>query len=297
MDTELDREKHATVGDRFATSESAYTILRQLLPAKWIIRPQNPDFHIDYLLEPSEAGELTGINVGIQLKGWAPKKNRGDQPAHSLKTKHLLYYLEKCELPVFLVLIDVTKRRGYWVLTQQFGQALNRELLRTRKRILIRFPPQDTLVDIPRFRLAILDAVRFMRDLRPGSIEAAISQRKKELEAKDKRVEVQVDMVGGHQSIILNPKEEFPFTVSFNTKDPKTIKDIQDFFEKGTDLSIRRDEIEFKGCPLFNEIATNKAEKLLIQHKKDIEGHALFSWKGADPQSQVYVPGKFPDRA
>ena len=36
-----------------------------------------------------------------------------------------------------------------------------------------------------------------MRELRPSSVNAALSQRKKELEAKDKRVEVQVDLIGG----------------------------------------------------------------------------------------------------
>ena len=293
MDAKSDQDKHATVGDRFATSESAYTIFRQLLPAKWIIRPQTPDFHIDYLIEPTEAGELTGINAAVQLKGWVPKENRGGNPTYQLKTKHLLYYLEKCELPVFLVLIDVTNRRAYWVFTQQFGHALSHDMLRKRKRILVRFQPQDTVADTPRFMQAILDSVKFLRELRPSSIEAALSQRKKELEAKDHRVEVQVDMIGGHQSIILSPKEEFPFTMSFNTKDPKTIKSVRDFLEKGTDLSIRRDEIEFKGSPLFDEIATNKDEKLLIQHRKDVEGHVLLSWGETDAESQAYVPGKF----
>jgi hypothetical protein len=108
-------DKHATVGDRFATAELAYTVLRHLLPAKWLVRTHTPDFHIDYLIEPTEAGELTGVNVALQLKGWTPKKKHSNKPAYSLKTKHLLYYLEKCGLPVFLVLIDVTNRLGYWV--------------------------------------------------------------------------------------------------------------------------------------------------------------------------------------
>ena len=100
------QDEHATVGDPYATAESAYTVLRELLPPKWIIRNQTPDFHIDFLIEPTEAGESTGINIAIQLKGWVPKK-KGQKLAYSLKTKHLLYYLEKCELPVFLVLIEM----------------------------------------------------------------------------------------------------------------------------------------------------------------------------------------------
>ena len=293
MTADPHQDKHATVGEPYATSELAYTVLRQLLPAKWIVRNQAPDFHIDFLIEPTEAGELTGINVALQLKGWVPKKKGADKPAYSLKTKHLIYYLEKCELPVFLVLIDVTNRRGYWVFMQQFGQALNRGQLRKQKRLLVRFSPENTLADTPRLTEAILDSVKFMHDLRPSSVDAALSQRKKELEAKDKRVEVQVDLVGGRQHIILSAKEQFPFTLKFNTTDPKTIRAIRDFYEKDADLSIKRDEVEFKGCPLFDELGTKKDEKLLIQHGKDVEGHALFSWEGAGPESQVHVPGTF----
>src|ERR1035438_2811178 len=207
MDAKSDQDKHATVGDRFATSESAYTIFRQLLPAKWIIRPQTPDFHIDYLVEPTEAGELTGINLAVQLKGWTPKNNKANSPAYSLKTKHLLYYIQKCELPVFLVLIDVVNRRGYWAFMQQFGQSLPPPHLK-HKRVLVRFSPENTLDDTPRLTKAISEALTFMRELRPGSINAALAQRKKELEAKDKRVEVQVDVVNGRQNIILNAKED-----------------------------------------------------------------------------------------
>src|ERR1039458_5280072 len=200
-------DKHATVGDRFATSEAAYTILRHLLPAKWIIRPQTPDFHIDYLIEPTEAGELTGINLAVQLKGWTPKHNKASNPAYSLKTKHLLYYLQKCELPVFLVLVDVINRSGYWAFMQQFAQFLPPQHLK-HKRVLVRFYPENTLDDTQRFTKAISEALTFMRELRPGSINAALLQRKKDLEAKDKRVEVQVDVVNGRQNIILSAKDK-----------------------------------------------------------------------------------------
>lgn len=132
-----------------------------------------------------------------------------------------------------------------------------------------------------------------MRELRPGSVSAALLQRKKELEAKDKRLEVQVDVVGGRPNIILNARERFPFSIQFNTTDPKTISAIRDFYEKGTDLSIKKGEVEFKGSPLFDELGARHNEKLVIHHAKDVEGHALFTWSGADPESNLYLPGKF----
>ncbi|HXC97888.1 MAG TPA: DUF4365 domain-containing protein [Verrucomicrobiae bacterium] len=287
------KNKSPTVGESFGTSESSYTILRELLPAPaWIIRKHEPDFHIDYLIEPTEAGELSGINIGIQLKGWAPKKHKVGAPVYRLKTKHLLYYLEKCEFPVFLLLIDVTHRLGYWVFTQRFGSKLNHDQLRKQKKFTVPFSLQDTLADIPRFTKAVLDAMKFMRDLRPSSIDAAVSHKKRELEAKDPRVEVQIEMVNGRQNIILNAKQELAFTVGFNTSDPATLDSVKDFFEKGTDLEITRGEIEFNGSPLFEELQMPKNERLRIQYRRETDGHALFSWGENDPESYVYIPGK-----
>jgi hypothetical protein len=264
-----------------------------LLPAKWIIRAQQPDFHLDYFVEPTEAGELTGINVGIQLKGWNPTKNYAKSPTYSLRTKHLLYYREKCEFPVFLVLIDITNHQGYWVFMQQFGNKPNREQLRKHKRILVRFALQDTLTDIPRFTQAILDSVKFMRELRPSSIDAAVLQRRKELQAKDPRLDVQIELINGRQNIIANAKEEIPFTISFKKSDLKTIESLKDFFEKGADLLVKKEEIEFKGCPIFDEVKPTKEGEIRIQFRRESEGHALFSWGENDPEANVYIPGSF----
>lgn len=292
MASDSQQDKYATVGDRYATSQTAYTILRDLLPAKWIIRTQEPDFHIDYLVEPTEAGELTGINLAIQLKGWTPRKNKANSPAYSLKSKHLLYYIQKCELPVFLVLIDVTNRRGYWTFMQQFAQSLPPSHL-DHKRILVRFSTENNLADTPRLAKAISQALAFMRELRPGSIDAALLKKKQELEAKDKRVEVQIEVVKGRQNFILSAKEEIPVSFQFNTTDPETAEAIKDFYEKGIDLSIKRSEVELKGSPLFEELGANPDEKLTIHHGKDVEGHALFTWSNGGPDSHVYMPGKF----
>lgn len=81
--------------------------------------------------------------------------------------------------------------------------------------------------------------------------------------------------------------------MEFNTSDPKTIAAIKDFYEKGTDLPIKRSEVQFKGSPLFDELAIKKDESLTIHHAREFEGHVLFSWAGADPESTLYVPGTF----
>ena len=94
---ESPRQANPTIGDEFAIEQEAVTILRDSLPSKWVIRPHNPDFHLDYLVEISEEGELTGVNFGVQLKGHRPKTGSVESLKYSLKMKHLKYYVKKCQ--------------------------------------------------------------------------------------------------------------------------------------------------------------------------------------------------------
>ena len=134
------------MSDEFQTEQSAITLFRQLLPPKWIPREQLPDFHIDYLVEITDAGELTGIHLGVQLKGWQPKKNHKGPPKYSLKTKHLAYYVDKCTHPVFLVLADVASRTAYWIFMQKFGKESD-QCWRNQKKLTVEFDPNNSLSD------------------------------------------------------------------------------------------------------------------------------------------------------
>ena len=78
-----------TVTNAFATGQKAATVLRGLLPSDWLFREQVPDFHMDFVVEVVETGELTGINFGVQLKGTQPKRGKAISLKYPLKTKHL----------------------------------------------------------------------------------------------------------------------------------------------------------------------------------------------------------------
>ena len=51
--------------------------------------------------ESRDAGELTGKNFGSQVKGFAPAPGKPVRLKYSLSTKHLAYYVDKVEYPVF----------------------------------------------------------------------------------------------------------------------------------------------------------------------------------------------------
>jgi hypothetical protein len=285
------KPRKPTVSDEFQTEQSAITIFRHLLPAKWILRELQPDFHLDYLVEVVDAGELTGLQLGVQLKGWQRKKNHAGPPKYSLKTKHLEYYIDKCTIPVFLVLVDVAKQTAHWVFMQKFGRERNQEW-RKQKRITVEFNETQTLSDHAAFIAAVREAARYTRDLHPGSVKAALSHAEKELAAKDERVAVKIDVIDGIQKVTLHPKENFPFRMKFKTADPTTVQNVKDFFEKGSDLKIKSSEIEVLGAPHLEALAKGDGD-LLIQHRKELPGHVLLTWNETDVLAHVQVPGRF----
>jgi hypothetical protein len=255
------------------------------------VRDQKPDFHIDYLVEITEVGELTGIQFAVQLKGWRSKKNHLGVPKYVIKTKHLAYYVDKCEMPVFLLLIDVKREIGYWTFMQKFGKDAD-PAWRSHKKISVEFDQNNLLSNNSRFLDAIRNAAQYTRDLHPSSINAALQHARKMLEAKDPRVAVKIDVVDGIQRVTVNAKEDFPFTMKFKTDNPSTVENINNFFEKGDDLKIKANEIEIIGAP-FLDFANQGDGPVLIQHKKEFPGHALLSWDECDVLAHVHLPGRF----
>lgn len=284
-------DKHKTVGASFAAEQSAITILRSLLPPTWIIRPQSPDFHIDYLVEITTGGELTGINFGIQLKSWQCRK-KNSAPTYPLKTKHLVYFTEKSTFPVFLVRIDIVAQVGYWVFTQRLGDEIGIERLKKQKSVRICFSPNDTLNDLSAFEKSIGTAVRYMRDKHPGSIHAALKNRRKELEAKDDRISVEITATESEQHIIIQPKQDIEFSFSINHADPGTAAKVRDFIENGADLNIKASQLDVKGMPILEEMI-KASDKIRMQFSRLIEGHAILAWGKTSSDAHVQLPAKY----
>ena len=91
----------------------------QALPAKWVVRTQDPDYGLDAQVQVFEGGRATTSFFFAQLKatdGVAPKE---ETPDHRFSTDRLLHYVD-CPLPVMLVLYDATSRRLFEVGRQKW---------------------------------------------------------------------------------------------------------------------------------------------------------------------------------
>src|ERR1051325_10817525 len=96
--------------------EEARRVLKNALPSSWVLNELNNDYGKDYHLELSdEANELTGTAIMVQLKGQlkAVINSSRTHVAFPLEKRYSTYYYDKVkDIPVFLVVVDVTEKCG-----------------------------------------------------------------------------------------------------------------------------------------------------------------------------------------
>ena len=176
----------------------AQNIFNDSLPPGWLIRKQDPDIHIDYFVEIAKNSKPSGVILGVQLKGTGSPRYSKTLIKISIKTRHLSYYLDKVKQPVFLIVVDVKKRQGFWFFVQEWAkEELKNRNWREQKKIDIKIPLKNFITDVQYLIEEIAKAETFMRDLWPSSIPAAIQHEKKSLEALDRRVQVDISYQGG----------------------------------------------------------------------------------------------------
>jgi hypothetical protein len=281
--------KARTVSKAFEIEQKAVRIFLNALPPNWPPRKQDPDFHIDYVIELVEAGELTGVNFGVQVKGFEPTPSRSAQRKYSLLTKHLAYYVDKVEFPVFLVLVDTTNGTVFYEFMQGFGKTAPTGW-RSRHSVTINFSELNNFADQFRFSNELARAAEFTRDLHPGSLHAAMGQLKNKIEAIDPRVEVRIDVVNGKNHYYLNPKEDHSFSLQLMNQTPQNKAALVDFIEKGNDLVLKANDIKFENAPLFEKMTEGEIK---ITHRTETPGHLVFSAATGEPPFHIQIPAIF----
>lgn len=138
--------------------EQAMRVFRDALPTPWVPTPQTPDYGKDYLVEIATGDDLSGLIFFVQLKGEEKVKlsKDGKHVTFYLKTKHAKYYLDKVTVPVFLVVVDVTKKVGYWLFTQEYlRDKLTGQVWRRKASVAIHLPTANTLTKTEAVRKAV----------------------------------------------------------------------------------------------------------------------------------------------
>jgi len=128
----------------------AQSILRQSLPAEWVVRQITPDYGIDYEIEIVENGLLTGVTFYVQLKGTQSPKYRDLSLCLPFEVDKLRYYSERVNRPVLILVADTVTGTCLWVYAQRYI----REVLRAsnsrwylQKRVTLNVPRANKLPD------------------------------------------------------------------------------------------------------------------------------------------------------
>jgi hypothetical protein len=276
----------------------AQRIFRAALPSAWVINDLYEDYAKDYHVEIGEPkGDLTGNALLVQLKEQEATEFNRERTAvrFSLQTKYAKYFLDKVkDLPVFLIVIDVGEKRGWFVHVQPILD--HDQSWRAKKKVTVKLPVQNVLSETELFRNAILDAKRKMRLLHPESIREAIKAHQDRVRTMDPRFDLGffgAKDADGTPRLGLRPKA--PVTLHIhNIKNDKSIDaKIEDLFGRGKLVTFEPGEIRITGSKLFETIEHSGGE---LQH--EVKSAATVTFISKDAQGNelaelTETPGEF----
>lgn len=248
--------------------QKAQRIFSPALPPDWIIRERHPDFGVDYLIEIFENKEPAGLEFAVQLKGTENPRIVRTTARFSAETPHLVYWMDKIRHPVFLVHIDVKTKQGWWLFIQKYiHDGKIRPDWRAKTKVSVEFPIDQRLDDVPTLRKAIEEAVHFMPNLWPGSIQPSIRAEKARLEGLDPRFVVGVKATENTTDFQFAAREEdVPFTFTFHVNPSEFESAVSEPMARGEPISLANTRVEVSGSKLLQEIIS-KSTHLHIQKR------------------------------
>ncbi|MFW6122002.1 MAG: DUF4365 domain-containing protein [Petrotogales bacterium] len=273
--------------------QMAQNVFKGSLPPGWLIREQRPDIYVDYFVEIADNSEPSGIIFGVQLKGTGSPRYAKRVIKISIKTKHVKYYLDKLKQPIFLVVVDVKKKKGYWLFVQEWvSKELKPRNWKEQNKIDIKIPVTNSLSDVQKLRRGVSRAESYMRELWPSSIPAAVQHEKESLEELDHRIQVDISYRRERIEYSLRAKETFNFNIQFAGASNIQNK-FSDLLDRGKSIVFDTHEIvSVKGSPLL-EKAFNKSEqgKFVLEPTRKVQASLLLSTIDSQAQEKTIIYG------
>lgn len=275
--------------------ELAQRVFRNGIPAAWVLNEQFNDYGKDYLVEVgNEDGKLTGNSFFVQLKGHEETRISADgkSVSHSLSTKHAVYYLDNVkDLPVFLVVVDVNKRKGWWIFLQRALEG--DQSWRKQKSITVRLPLENNLLDSTAFRNAVENAKKWLRLNEPTSVHESVQAAKARITRVDPRFDVAVSLLDDKPNFLLRPKERVSLKLHVSDETYELQKKFADLVDRGKQVQFAPGEARVTGSKLFERIEQTGC---LIQAGLDLPGSVTLLCRdkdGIEIARLTEIPGRF----
>jgi hypothetical protein len=206
------------------------------------------DHGLDYVIEPKEkSGAMSGLQAFVQLKSSAKPAQRQNHISQKMTADHLMYYMTKAQLPVFLVVVDVEHEEGYWLFLQEYLLA-NAKLGKSPAPRTLTLPVryQNRVSEADSFQNAVTAAAQFM-------VVHKVRLEQWRLNRQDPRFNFHITASGTGQHVRIDANEDVALIARIFFK-KGDMSDGPRRLLMGEDVEI--DQAEITGSPVFENMGS-----------------------------------------
>jgi hypothetical protein len=275
--------------DTSVIDQQAKNAFNCFIPAEWVRNELKEDYGKDFLVDLAKRGGPVKECFFVQLKGTEVFSFVEDGKAITIRMekRHLTYYANEVKLPVFLIVIDVKAKTGYWLFTQQY-LATNLTWKETDTHS-VRIPTTNKFPDNDKLADAVRRAMDWMVISQRKPLGEQVAERIRELQAKDSRVKVTLKYSELEELIRLDATEPIPLKLGLRPRSKRRLVRMRtDLLDRGVPVKFDPGEITIEGSALFSEMVAQggtiqfrssaKAQATLIVC--DNQGQPIESWPG-----------------
>jgi hypothetical protein len=252
--------------------QRAEAILMFNVPPAWIPNPMRKDYGKDILFEliDEKTRFLKGTSFYVQLKGKkkAAIKDKGRYVTCSLEVPNIKDWCDKSPLPVFVVVVDITKERGWWLFIQEYMDNVS-DGWRKQETFSVSIPIENSISNREKFEQAIEAAYKYVR-IRGATASERLKFDAERLEELDPRFNVKTTATQDSTSYHLQQKPGEQVNVHFQIKSKNALQDHYAIVGQGKTVEFERDELEISGSPLVEHLLKS-GNKIRLSGERTID--------------------------
>jgi hypothetical protein len=226
---------------------------------------------LDRRIELVEEGKHTALSAFVQIKGKRKaarskgRKTGFPYVSQRLEVEHLEYYSRMTE-PVFLVVVDLDKRDGYWIFIQRYiregirGTDWRSRISNERGKkpeIMIPVPFSNRLSEVNKFREAIKDSIGYMAKV---AILTGIAYGQDTLRKLDPRFDIRITATTQGEAVEMIALEDLRVDLKFGTEFSASGK-LGDLIGRGVPVPIGPGDVTAEGSLLIRSIMEETADR------------------------------------
>lgn len=186
-------------GKTHQINEKGKRLLNEQLPCTWVSNEHFNDYGKDFLVEiGDENGELHGESFFIQLKSsQSPIYLAKDESvSFQLNSRYARYFAKINDLPVFLVIMDVSRSLGYYLFLQEW--LASNQGYQSKSSVSVPVPQKNLLTETKVFEEEIARSKEWLRTRYPASLQNAAEAEVSRIRSLDPRFNVKTTYESGN---------------------------------------------------------------------------------------------------